>query len=196
VIDLPVVVRNKAVVAGAVQWLDGLGALVASLEEEWFIAVGRPYDDATEAFVAEATLIDGTLAVLKLVVPRSDNAARNEITVLRLTNGDGCARLLRDDAERGALLLERLGDSLHDLTLPIGRRHDILCAGAARVWRPAPDCGLPTGADKGRWLVEFITNVWEELDHPCTERAVTHALACTESRIDAHDDERAVLVHR
>jgi streptomycin 6-kinase len=36
---------------------------------------------------------------------------------------------------------------------------------------------------------------WEELDRPCSERAVDHALACVERRIDAHDDERAVLVH-
>ncbi len=36
---------------------------------------------------------------------------------------------------------------------------------------------------------------WEELDHPCSERAVDYALACAAQRIDAHDDERAVLVH-
>jgi streptomycin 6-kinase len=96
---------------------------------------------------------------------------------------------------RGALLLERLGKSLHQLGLPIRRRHEILCATAARVWRPAPGCGLPTGAEKGRWLADFITTTWEELDHPCSERAVDYALACAERRVDAHRDERAVLVH-
>src|SRR6185503_7609820 len=101
----------------------------------------------------------------------------------------------RDDAERGALLLERLGRSLYELALPIAERLEILCSTAARVWRPAPDCGLPTGADKGRWLVDSITTTWEELDRPCSERAVAHALACAARRIDAHDDERAVLVH-
>jgi streptomycin 6-kinase len=35
--------------------------------------------------------------------------------VLRLTDGDGCVRLLRYDAARGALLLERLGRSLVQL---------------------------------------------------------------------------------
>jgi streptomycin 6-kinase len=71
----------------------------------------------------------------------------------------------------------------------------VLCATAARVWRPALGCGLPTGADKGRRLADYITTTWEELDRPCTERAVDHALACAERRIDAHRDERAVLVH-
>ncbi len=194
-IDAPPVVRRKAVAVGAQRWLDELPLLVAELEQEWSISVGPPYPDATEAFVAESRLDDGSRAVLKLVVPRDEDAAANEITVLRLTDGQGCARLLRADADRGALLLEHLGRSLHDLALPISRRHEILCATAARVWRPAPDCGLPTGAEKGRWLVEFIASTWEELDRPCSARTVEHALACAARRIDAHDDDRAVLVH-
>ena len=192
---VPAVVRNKALAVGATHWLDELPALVAGLEREWRIVVGRPFDDATEAFVAEATLDDGTRAVLKLLVPRDGDAAQNETTVLRLTNGEGCVELLRDDAKRGALLLERLGRSLHELALPVEERLEILCSTAARVWRPAPDSGLPTGADKGRSLADFITRTWEELDRPCSERAIAHALACAAHRIDAHDDERAVLVH-
>jgi streptomycin 6-kinase len=100
-----------------------------------------------------------------------------------------------DGLDRDALLLERLGRPLHRLGLPIGRRHEILCATAMRVWRPAPGSGLPTGAEKGRWLVEFILGTWEELDHPCDERAIVHAVRCAERRLAAHDDERAVLVH-
>ncbi len=192
---VPAVVRRKALAVGATHWLDELPALVSRLEREWSVAVGRTFADATEAFVAEATLDDGTRAVLKLLVPRAGDAARNEITVLQLTNGEGCARLLRHDAARGALLLERLGRSLQELGLPIGQRHEILCATAARIWRPAPDCGLPTGAEKGLWLVEFITKIWEDLDRPCSQKAVDNAIACAQRRIDAHDDERAVLVH-
>jgi streptomycin 6-kinase len=175
--------------------LDDLPSLVASLEQEWSVAVGDAYSDSTEAFVAKATCEDGTPAVLKLLVPRSGDAAENEITVLRLTRGEGCVRLLRDDPARGALLLERLGPSLYELGQPIGRRHDILCSTVARVWRPAPDCGLPTGAEKGRWLEDFVASTWEELNRPCSERAVDHAIACAARRVVAHHDERAVLVH-
>ena len=192
---VPDVVRRKALAVGAAHWLDELPALVADLEREWSIRVGRPYSGGTEAFVAPATLADGTAAVLKLLIPRAGDAARNEITVLRLTGGEGCVQLLRDDVARSALLLERLGTPMVELALPLARRHEILCSAAARVWRPAPDCGLPTGAEKGRWLVDFITSSWEELDRPCSERAVDYALACAARRIAAHDDERAVLVH-
>jgi len=189
------VVYRKALAVGADRWLDDLPLLVASLEQEWGIAVGDAFTDATEAFVAEATRADGTAAVLKLVVPRGGDAARNEIAVLRLTGGEGCVRLLRDDVERGALLLERLGRSLYELALPIRTRHEILCSTVMRVWRPAPDCGLPTGAKKARRLAEFVTATWEELGGPCAGRAVAHAVACAGRRAEAHRDERAVLVH-
>jgi len=188
-------VRNKALAAGAGRWLRDLPGLVTALEREWSITVGRSYQDTTEAFVAEATLSDGRPAVLKLLIDRPGEHARNEITVLRLADGDGCARLLRDDQARGALLIERLGPSLNELALPIGQRHQILCAAAARVWRPAAGCGLPSGADKGRALADLIPAAWEDLGRPCSERAIADALSCLDRRVAAHDDERAVLVH-
>ena len=192
---VPAVVRSKALAAGAEGWPAELPALIADLEREWSITVGDPFTEGTEAYVAAATQADGTPAVLKLVIPRAGDAAANEITALRLAAGDGCVRLLRADAARGALLLERLGRPLVDLGVPIVRRHEILVATAARVWRPAPGCGLPSGADKGRWLVDHVTKAWAALDGPCSERALEHAVACAERRIAAHDDERAVLVH-
>jgi len=195
VIELPAVVRNVAMAMGAGDWIDDLPGLVAGLEQEWSIVVGRAYQDATEAFVAEAIDADGTPVVLKVILPRHTEAVDHEITALRLADGVGCVRLLRDDPARGALLLERLGPSVAELGLPMIERHEILCATAARLWRPAPGCGLPTGADKGRWLIDFITTTWVELDRPCSERAIADALACAARRIADHDDARAVLVH-
>ena len=194
-IEVPTLVRNKATLAGATDWLDQLPDLIASLEVDWEIEVGRAFQDGTEALVAEATLGSGRAAVLKLMVPRPGNAARDEITVLRLAGGDGCAELLRSDENRGALLVERLGPSLHDLGYPLAVRLEILVATAARVWRHAPDAGLRTGAEKGAWLCDFITTQWDELDRPCSEQAVDYALECARCRVAAHDDERAVLVH-
>ena len=188
-------VENEARVLGAEAWLTALPSLVRDLEQEWGVTAGRAYGDATEAYVTEAVLDDGTPVVHKLLEPRSRDSARHEITVLRLADGHGCVRLLRADEARGALLLERLGPSMRDLRLPFEQRLDLLCETALPLWRPAPDAGLPTGAEKGRWLVERITTLWEELDRPCREQAVDHAVVCAERRIAAHDDERSVLVH-
>ena len=137
-VEIPAVVRNKALAAGASTWLDNLPGLVDELEQEWALVVGPPFEGATEAYVPPASLSDGSSAVVKLLIPRAGDAARNEITALQLADGDGCVRLLRDDVSCGALLLERLGRSLHDVGLPVGQRYEILTAAAARFWRPAP----------------------------------------------------------
>jgi streptomycin 6-kinase len=192
---VPDVVANAAAACGADWWLRDLPRLVADLETEWSISVERAYPYASEALVAEATLSDGTPTVLKLLIPQDSAAARHEITMLRLAGGQGCVGLLRHDAARGALLLERLGPSLYELGRPLARRLEILVATVPTVWRPAAGLGLPTGADKARRLMDFVTTQWEELGHPCTEAAVDHALACAARRLSAHDDERAVLVH-
>jgi streptomycin 6-kinase len=195
IVEVPPVVREKALAVGAGAWLDELPSLVGSLEADWQITVGRTFRDSTEAVVAEAVCADGERAVLKLIVPRGGDAAAHEITALRLAGGNGSPLLLRDDVTRGALLLERLGRPLSRLGLPTGRRHEILVGAARQVWRPAPASGLPTGADKAASLAEFIEAMWEELERPCSRRAVDYALACAERRRDAYSEEAAVLVH-
>ncbi len=192
---IPDVVANVAVARGAEEWLRDLPGLVAELEAEWSISVGRPFRHSSEAFVAEASLDDGTPAVLKLLIPEDGAPGRHEITMLRLAGGRGCVELMRDDAARGALLLERLGPSLYELHRPLVERLEALVSAAATVWRPETECGLPTGAAKARQLVDFVTTEWEQLGRPCSEAAVTHAVACATRREAAHDDERAVLVH-
>ena len=188
-------VRAKVEAAGAAGWLRELPGLVASLASEWGMEIGDVFEDATEAFVAAVTLDDGTPAVLKVVVPRGSRDADHEIAVLRHCAGRGCAALLRHDAGRGAMLLERLGPSLREMAPPVDERHEILCATACAVWRPAGGLGLPTGAEKARWLAAWIQRAWEHLGRPCGEEAVDYALACARRREKAHDVEKAVLVH-
>jgi streptomycin 6-kinase len=195
VIVVPPVVQAKARQAGAHAWLAGLDELVAGLATDWELVVAEVFQDASEAFVCAVFHTGGAPAVLKVLVPRSDVAAEHEATALRLADGHGCARLLREDARRGALLLERLGRPLSELGLDVAARHEILVSAASRMWRPAAGAGLPTGAEKARWLAEFIPPLWSQLGQPCSERAVEHALACAERRRRAHDDERSVLVH-
>jgi streptomycin 6-kinase len=194
-IELPEVVRNRAVAAGEERWIDELPDLVASLAEDWEIEIGAQFDEGTEALVTEAIMADGTPAVLKVLVRRSAGVADHEATVLRIAAGVGCPVLYRDDPARGALLMERLGPSLFRFGLPYEQRLPILCDAASMIWRPANDRGLPTGAIKAAWLMEFIIEMWSELDEPCSQRTVEHAIACAQRRLDAHDDERAVLVH-
>ena len=194
--DVPDVVRAVAHNAGADDWLDELPGVLDRLRRGWSLTLDPPYPDATEAYVAPATLPDGSPAVLKLLVRRPGGShTAHEVTVLRLAGGEGCVRLLRYDEPSGAMLLERLGPSMFRLGVPIAERHEILCRVGRRLWRPAPGSGLPTGADRARTLAAYVEEHWEAMGRPCSAAAVDQALAAAERRAAAHDDERAMLTH-
>jgi len=194
-IEIPEPVRNKAEVAGCVDWLDRLPEILDELASEWGLVVVEAYSGGTEAYVCSVRRDDGTPAVLKVLVPRDPALAEREAAVLDLAGGDGCARLFAFDPDRQALLMEQLGPSLFDLRVPVGERHEILCDTAARLWRDPGDVDLPTGAWKAQWLADQIERWWELLDRPCSEQAIELALTCAERRRVAHDDERARVVH-
>jgi streptomycin 6-kinase len=196
VIEVPETVRALVRTHSADDWLDDLPELVARLERDWGITVGGTYEDATEAYVAEASTADGTPAVLKILVRRRHGGhATEEMTVLRLADGAGCVRLLQHDEDSGAMLLERLGPSMYRLGVPIEQRHEILCRVAQRLWRPAPDSGLRTGAQEARQLAAYVESSWDRLGRPCSRRAIDQGLAAAERRAAAYDPDRAVLLH-
>ena len=195
-LDIPDEVRNKVIAEGNAAWLDGLPSILESLAQEWSLTIGATLRGGHAALVVEATLAEGTAAVLKVGVPGTQRDLAFEATALRLADGDGCASLLRVDLDRGALLLERLGAALYGVVPDPGVRHDMLCDVAVRFWRPVgPDVDLPTGADKAREYSDLLPRLWEETGQACSRATVEDALACMVRRRRAHDDRHAVLVH-
>ena len=195
-LDVPDEVRNKVVADGNAAWLDELPSVVESLAEDWSLTIGATLHGGHAALVVEASVADGTAAVLKVGVPGTRRELGFQATVLKLADGDGCARLLRDDLDRDALLLERLGATMYDVVPDPAARHDLLCDVAARLWRPlGPQVDLPTGADLARQHADLLPRLWEETRRPCSQETVEDAVACAERRQRAHDDRRAVLVH-
>jgi streptomycin 6-kinase len=195
-LDVPHEVRNKVIADRNAAWLDELPSVVESLAQDWSLTIGATLRGGHVALVVEATLADGTAAVLKVGVPGTQRELGFEVAVLRLADGDGCARLLRDDLDRDALLLERLGAAMYDVVADPATRHDMLCDVAARLWRPVgPDVHLPTGADKARQYADVLPRLWEETGRACSQETVEDALACIDRRRRAHDDGHAVLVH-
>jgi streptomycin 6-kinase len=189
-------VLKKVVADGNGAWLDDLPSIVESLAQEWSLTIGATLRGGHAALVVEATLADGTAAVLKVGVPGTQRDLTFEATALRLADGDGCASLLRDDLDRGALLLERLGAAIYDVVPDPATRLDMMCDVAVRLWRPVgPDVDLPTGADKAREYSDLLPRLWEETGQACSEATVEDALACLDRRRRAHDDRHAVLVH-
>lgn len=179
---------------GNESWLDALPGVVDSLAQEWSLTIGSSFAGGHAALAVEATLADGTPAVLKIGVPGRNLG--HEATALRLANGVGCAKLLGEDLARQALLLERLGTPMYDIVADPASRHSLLCDVAVCLWRPiGPDIDLPTGADLAQQYADRLPQLWEQTGRPCSPATVADALNCMDSRRAAHDDRTAVLVH-
>ena len=190
---VPEPVRQKALVRGAEgrRWLDGLGRMIDELERGWGVTIGAALSGGSEAYVAAA----GTnAAVVKLEMPPYESFA-GEVRTLAAAGGRGYARLLEYDEERHAMLQERLGTSLSESGLPVPVQMEILCATLRRAWDVPAPAGLQTGAEKARWLSEFIAATWEGTNRPCSPRVVEQALAFAEARRASFDPGTAVLVH-
>lgn len=193
-LDIPDQVRRTVTADGNESWLDELPGVVDSLAQEWSLTIGSGLAGGHAALVVEVTLADGTPAVLKIGVPGRD--VGHEAMALRLADGRGCAELLREDAGRQALLLERLGAPMHDIVADPAGRHDLLCDVAVRLWRPiGPDIDLPTGATLAAQYADRLPELWEQAGRPCSPATVADALTCMHRRRLAHDDRSAVLVH-
>lgn len=161
---------------GPQEWRDVLAARAVEVARDWRLVLGPVLPGSTQGLVQAATCADGTPAVLKLEKPGQGLDAQAE--ALAAWNGDGAARLLRVDAARGALLLERLapGEPLMRLCED-GRDDDateVLAALMLRLHRPAPPGAVL--ADAHGWI-----------------RAIE---ACCDPRLDPRLRDRALGLYR
>ena len=176
-------------------WLEALPSLLNRLQAEWSVKAGRLFPNATEAFVSEAVTSDGQPVALKIPIAGVAQADR-ERSLLQAASGRGYARLLRDDANSGALLLERLGPQLATLDFPIEDQIRIICQTLQWAWAPfPPGARYPTGAEKASEMFSYISTAWPRLGRPCSERVVEVGLRFAEARRDAFDPADSVLAH-
>lgn len=194
-IRLQPLARKKVAHLGAAgaAWLTGLPDLVADLERQWSITVGRGLPGGSASWVARARTAAGHDAVVKVAVPGSDVAS--EVRTLAAAGGRGYVRLLAADVARRAALLEALGPPLGSVGLAPERQLEVLCATLRQAWEVPRDTTAGPADAKARGLAELVGRLWEELDRPCPERVVDRALAAAASRAAAADLERCVVVH-
>lgn len=200
-LHVPHLVEQRAESEGEVgrAWLDGLSSLTAELAARWDLVLGQPYEGGSAGYVTRATTSNGALGVLKISFsPSSEDKLvfARSVRAHQLAAGRGCAELLAHDADSHALLLERLGPNLDDLGLDTPDLMTTIASTLTEFWRPIPaDSGLPTGADKARWLSDFIVDNWQQLHRPCDRAVIDRAVEYCETRAAAFDPSKAVLVH-
>ncbi|MEH7179260.1 aminoglycoside phosphotransferase family protein [Neobacillus vireti] len=87
-------------------WLESLEQTVNTYLKKWNLTNEGPVENLSYNYVIKVTDPKGTPLILKLGVPNFDT--RNEMITLKAYDGNGCAKLLKSDAENGVMLLERL----------------------------------------------------------------------------------------
>ncbi len=163
-------------------WLDRLPDTLRTLEIQWSLALGPPFDteDVSCAWVAPARLINGSSAVLKVPMPHME--AEHELEGLRFWNGDPTVRVLLADDHTGAMLLERCEPGTPLRALPEPDQDLVITRLLRQLWRP-PAASHPfrplsalmkfwseeTLADSERWpdpgLVREGLRLFKELPH-------------------------------
>src|SRR4051794_19726735 len=107
--DIPISFKEKIIncfgTAGEA-WLQSLEGNVSDIAEEWGLLVEKPVTNLSYNYVIHVVDQNNHPYILKMGLPGFDFA--NEIRTLQLYDGQGCARLVKADAEQGAMLLEKL----------------------------------------------------------------------------------------
>jgi streptomycin 6-kinase len=109
-------------------------------------------------YAVRAELPDGTPAVLKLIHPHRES--EHEGDALRVWGGDGAVRLLAEDPERNALLLERCepGTKLYEAGVDVAL--DVLIGLLPRLWKPAGE-PFHTLVDEAAWWRSYLPEQYE-----------------------------------
>jgi streptomycin 6-kinase len=173
-------------------WAERLPGLLADLAHDWDLDLGRQLPGGSNSYVVRAAAADGAAAVLKVVL--DDDGLADQIRVLDTADGRGYARLLRADPDRGALLLEALGDPLQSSGRSAHDQLRIIADTLALAWLPAPVDRVPTESDKAVGLAGLITEHFERLGRPCPVPVRDQALRYAELLADA-PAEALVVVH-
>ena len=173
-------------------WIAALPELLAGLEQQWSITLGRAIPAGTDSYVTQARRADGSGVVVKVTIDEAGWAA--EVATLERAEGRGYVRLLAVDRSRRAMLLEQLGRPLDQTGWAPDRQLGCLADTLALAWQDARGRRPDPGADKASQLGAFIAGAWSRLGMPVSERVLQQALRYADRRA-AEATTDLVVVH-
>lgn len=97
-------------------WFDELPEQICKLESQWNITLQDSFPGIEYNFVAPATMSDGSEVVVKIAPPFERTEIYGEAKYLRTLDGNGAVRLLAENREMRAIVIERAmpGESLFE----------------------------------------------------------------------------------
>jgi streptomycin 6-kinase len=121
--------------ASGTEWLDRLPATIREVETNWSISIGDPFPSIEFNYVAAATDVRDNAVVVKISPPFENSEIFSEAKFLRIANGRKVVKLIAQDRERRAILIERAVPGLNLAELYSGNELeavppaiDVLCA--------------------------------------------------------------------
>jgi streptomycin 6-kinase len=143
-------------------WLQRLPQLIEQCVAQWELELGPPFRYACASFAAPARLPDGAEAALKICFPHRES--EHEGDALRLWDGNGAVRLLAQDREPWALLVERCRPGT-SLDLDAEAALEVFAGLLPRLWVPAAEPFRPL-AEESAWWAESLEASWKQAGRP------------------------------
>ena len=109
IMNLPISFKEKIINCFGTpgeEWLHSLEGNTIKIADDWGLTMESPVTNLSYNYVIHVIDQNNHPFILKMGLPGFDFT--NEIRTLQLYNGQGCARLVKADAEQGAMLLEKL----------------------------------------------------------------------------------------
>jgi streptomycin 6-kinase len=172
-------------------WLERVPDLVKACVDEWGLRLGEPYVAGAAGYTVRADLPDGSPAVLKLIYPHRE--AEHEAAALAHWDGHGAVRLLAEDHERWAMLIERCEPGTQLAELEAEAALDVLIDLLPRLWKPAAEPFRPLADEAASWI-EYLPREWERSGRAVDRRLVDAAVDALQSLSTTQGDQ--VLVHQ
>jgi streptomycin 6-kinase len=168
------------------EWLASLPASVQSQCEQWDLQPDGRLAHGSNAIVLPVLRYGEPLA-LRMSRPGPD--VTDQIHALRWWDGRGMVRLVEGDADRGAMLLERLGSPLTEV--PLAEAIGILGSLMRRLAVPGDPTSLSTATITRARAAELEPD-WERLGRPFDEAWLREAEQLGGGRLATTENELAV----
>lgn len=164
------------------RWLDELPSIVEACAARWSLELGEPWTNSVASLTLPAER-DGEAVVLKIGIP--DREGEHEAEALRRLGGRGAVRLLDDDPDTRAMLLERCMPGTPLTEEEPEAALDVMLGLLPRLWIPAGPPFRPLADEVADLTVEMREH-WERTGRTVDERLIDAAaeafanLACSQ----------------
>jgi streptomycin 6-kinase len=173
------------------RWLEQLPDRVRECSAKWGLGLGMPYPHSSVSIVFPAIRHDGSSAVLKIQFPHRESEYEGE--ALRLWSGNGAVRLLDEDLEHHALLLEQCAPGMPLSTRAGEEALLVFIDLLPRLWITAGKPFTTLAEESATWMKELPTS-WEKAGRPFEVALLDSALESLERLRETQGEQ--VLVHQ